>query len=79
MSKLYERGINFVSKAEAFRERIADLALEFIQDGAVIMIHAYSRVVMTLLLRAAKINRRFRVLVTEARPTSKGYRVRVVF
>lgn len=29
---------------------------------------------MVLLLRAASINRRFRVLVTEARPTSRGFK-----
>jgi translation initiation factor eIF-2B subunit alpha len=35
--------------------------------------HSYSRVVMTLLLRAAACNKRFTVLVTEARPNSRGY------
>jgi len=55
------------------REKIADLALDFIQDGSTILCHCHSRVVMTLLLNAAKHNRRFSVLVTEARPTSKGY------
>lgn len=68
-----ERGALFVDKAERFRDKIADLALDFVQDGAVIMIHAYSRVVMALLLRAAAANRRFKVLVTEAKPMLNGY------
>lgn len=72
--RLLERGALFVDKAEGFRDKIADLALDFVQDGAVIMIHAYSRVVMALLLRAAAANRRFKVLVTEAKPTLKGFK-----
>lgn len=47
--------------------------MDFIQDNTTVMIHSYSRVVMMLLLKAAALNRRFRVLVTEARPTSRGY------
>ena len=56
------------------RETIADIALDFIQDGSRILIHSFSRVVMALLLKAAQQNRRFSVFVTEARPTSKGFK-----
>lgn len=72
-AKLIERGHNFAERSLKCRERIAQLALDFVQDGATILVHCYSRVVMALLLHAAKYNRRFRVLVTEAKPTSKGF------
>lgn len=72
--RLIENGLLFAEKSMKGRERIADLALDFIQDGSCILLHCHSRVVMTLLVRAAvKHNRRFSVLVTEARPTCKGY------
>lgn len=72
-TKLVEKIRCFGDRSLMCREKIADLAIDFIQDDAVIMIHSYSRVVMLLLMRAAEMNRRFRVLVTEARPTSRGY------
>lgn len=63
----------FAEKSVKGREKIAKQALDFITDGCTILLHCHSRVVMTLLLNAAKHNRRFNVLVTEARPTCKGY------
>lgn len=63
----------FGEKSLKSREKIAELAMDFIQDDSTVMIHSYSRVVMMLLLKAAAINRRFKVIVTEARPTSRGY------
>lgn len=71
---LLERGKNFaeVSRANEIRDRIANLAFHFIQDGSTILIHSYSKVVMGLLLRANEHNRKFSVYVTEARPTTKG-------
>lgn len=71
--KLVQKIRSFGERSLKCRERIAELAIDFIQDDAVIMIHSYSRVVMMLLLKAAAMNRRFQVLVTEARPTSRGY------
>lgn len=38
------------------------------------MIHSYSRVVLTLLKKAAESNTRFSVYVTEARPSDVGVR-----
>lgn len=73
-SRLIEKGIAFVEKAPSVRDKIAIYALEFIQDDSVIMIHSYSRVVVNLLLKAAAANRRFSVLVTEARPNTRGIR-----
>lgn len=62
-----------MERAYRCRERIADLALEFIQDGATILVHSLSKVVTILLLRAASANRRFKVLVTESKPNSQGF------
>ncbi|KAJ1985566.1 translation initiation factor eIF-2B subunit alpha [Dimargaris cristalligena] len=71
---LINRGTKFVEKAASCRESIAELGEPFIRDDSTILVHSYSRVVMTLLLRAAAHNRRFRVYVTEARPINSGYR-----
>lgn len=69
-----ERAKLFAQRSLQCRERIAELALDFIQDGVTILIHSHSRVVMQLLLwAAAQQNRRFRVYVTEGRPTGKGH------
>lgn len=54
------------------RERIVEQALPFIRDGAVILTHSYSRVVMQILLAAHKRRRGIRVYVTEARPSGLG-------
>ena len=70
---LVERGNTFVERAYRCRDRIADLALEFIQDGSTILVHSLSKVVTILLLRASSANRRFRVYVTESKPTSQGF------
>ncbi len=70
--KLVEKIRTFGEVSLRCREKIAHLAMDFIQDNMTIMIHSYSRVVMMLLIKAAQMNRRFRVIVTEARPTSRG-------
>lgn len=63
----------FSEKSLLCKEKIAHLARDFIQDDSTILIHSYSKVVLTLLLKAASSsNRRFKVLVTEARPNSRG-------
>ncbi|PWN49416.1 IF-2B-domain-containing protein [Violaceomyces palustris] len=55
------------------REKIAELALPFIKDDAVILTHSYSRVVMQVLKKAAlKQSKRISVYVTESRPTGLG-------
>ncbi|KAJ1920197.1 translation initiation factor eIF-2B subunit alpha [Tieghemiomyces parasiticus] len=73
-ANLINRGTKFVEKAGACRESIAELGGPFIRDGSTILVHSYSRVIMALLLRAAANNQRFRVYVTESRPTNSGYR-----
>ncbi len=71
--RLLDNGLLFAEKSVKGRHKIAEIALDFIQDDSTILCHCNSRVVMTLLLNAAKHNRRFNIIVTEARPTSKGY------
>lgn len=70
--RLIENGSLFAEKSVQGREKIAELALDFIQDGTTVLMHCHSRVAMALLMKAARHNRRFEVLVTEARPTCKG-------
>ena len=56
------------------RERITALLVPFIKDDTVILTHAYSRVVMQVLLTAVKTHRkRISVYVTESRPSEHGY------
>jgi len=66
--KLIDRGDQFAQKSQASRAKIAQLADRFIRDGAVVLTHSFSRVVQALLLYAASQGKRFRVIVTEARP-----------
>ncbi|CAG8465377.1 658_t:CDS:10 [Diversispora eburnea] len=71
---LMNSGKVLVQKAAAVREKIAELGVQFIKDDAVILIHSYSRVVMLLLQRAAAYKKRFKVYVTESRPSYLGIR-----
>ncbi|KAI1205697.1 nagb/rpia/CoA transferase-like protein [Annulohypoxylon truncatum] len=73
---LMRNGRLFASRAKQAREQIAALAREYVRDGAVILTHGGSRVVRTLLARAAEPlpnvgdpRRRFKVIhvVNEAR------------
>lgn len=54
------------------REKIVDLAMPFIRDGAIILTHSYSRVVMQILLAASKNGNGINVYVTESRPGGLG-------
>ena len=72
-SILVTRGKLFLQKVLTCREKIANLCLPFINDGAVILTHAYSRVVAAVLKQAAKNNKRFSVYITESCPDRSGY------
>ncbi|RUS21271.1 hypothetical protein BC937DRAFT_93129 [Endogone sp. FLAS-F59071] len=69
---LISRGEIILEKAAAARDKAAETGSQFIRDNAVILVHSYSRIVMRLLERAAAQNKRFKVYVTESRPTSEG-------
>lgn len=54
------------------REKIVDLSMAFIKDDAVVLTHSYSRVVMQILLAAARRGNSISVIVTESRPSGLG-------
>lgn len=71
---LVENGELFVQRAKESRAKLADFGLPFIKDDDTILVHAFSRVVYQLLLKARSEKLlRFRVIVTESRPTGTGY------
>lgn len=73
---LVENGELFVLRAKESRLKLAELGIPFIKDDDTILVHSYSRVVSQLLLRAKQEKLiRFRVIVTESRPTGKGYQM----
>lgn len=71
---LVENGQLFVQRAKESRSKSAEFGVPFIKDDDIILVHSYSRVVHQLLLKARSEKLiRFKVIVTEARPTGKGY------
>lgn len=71
---LVENGELFVQRAKESRAKLADFGLPFIKDDDTILVHAFSRAVYQLLLKARSEKLlRFRVIVTESRPTGTGY------
>ncbi|KAI0709099.1 nagb/rpia/CoA transferase-like protein [Earliella scabrosa] len=71
--ELEQQGRKYATEAISFRDKIAELALGFIKDDAVILTHSYSRVVLKALLHAHK-TKRISVYVTESRPRGLGLR-----
>lgn len=69
---LVERGNLFLKKSEGSRRKIARLTDPFITDGARILTHARSRVVLKALKEAAQAKKRFTVYVTESMPDKMG-------
>jgi len=71
-ARLIERGESFRETALLARSKIGDGAEPFIRDGAVILTYGFSRVVLSVILRALKQDKRFRVIVSESRPDGVG-------
>ncbi|KAJ1093268.1 hypothetical protein NDU88_006373 [Pleurodeles waltl] len=69
---MIERGELFLSRISLSRTKIAELCHTFIKDGARILTHAYSRVVLRVLEEAAAAKKRFSVYVTESQPDCAG-------
>ncbi|KAM9793929.1 translation initiation factor eIF-2B subunit alpha [Syngnathus typhle] len=67
-----ERGQLFVDKISMSRGKVAKLCHTFIKDGAKILTHSYSRVVLKVLEKAAAEKKRFSVFVTESQPDGAG-------
>ncbi|KAJ1817433.1 translation initiation factor eIF-2B subunit alpha, partial [Coemansia sp. RSA 2599] len=69
---LIRAGSDFVQGAGKCRENVAEFGSPFVRDDQTILVHSYSRVIMGLLRRAVKQNKRFRVYITESRPDQSG-------
>ncbi|NXJ94218.1 EI2BA factor, partial [Corythaixoides concolor] len=69
---MIERGEIFLRKVSLSRNKIAKLCHPFIRDGARILTHAYSRVVLRVLEAAVDSKKRFSVYVTESQPDQAG-------
>nr|XP_021140116.1 translation initiation factor eIF-2B subunit alpha [Columba livia] len=72
---MIERGEIFLTKVSASRNKIARLCHPFIRDGARILTHAYSRVVLRVLQAAVESKKRFSVYVTESQPDQAGQKM----
>ncbi|XP_078454563.1 translation initiation factor eIF2B subunit alpha [Lampetra fluviatilis] len=70
---LIERGELFLSKISDSRNKIAKMSQSFIRDGATILTHSSSRVVLRVLAEAAASKKRFHVYVTESCPDRSGH------
>ncbi|EOD06072.1 hypothetical protein EMIHUDRAFT_68766 [Emiliania huxleyi CCMP1516] len=70
---LIERGEMFAQKAQAARDRIAQLGAPFVTDGAMVLTHGYSRMVLGVLLAAAARGCHFSVLVAESHSGGGGH------
>ncbi|XP_053728569.1 translation initiation factor eIF-2B subunit alpha isoform X1 [Synchiropus splendidus] len=67
-----ERGELFLEKISMSRSKVAKLCHTFIKDGAKILTHSYSRVVLRVLEKAVAEKKRFSVYVTESQPDGAG-------
>jgi len=70
---LVERGHEFLKKVQSSSQKIFPLSQQFIHDGAVILTHSKSRVVVNSLIEASKQQKRVTVYVTESMPNKQGY------
>ncbi|KFO23513.1 Translation initiation factor eIF-2B subunit alpha [Fukomys damarensis] len=69
---MIERGELFLRRISLSRNKIADLCHTFIKDGARILTHASSRVVLRVLEAAVAAKKRFHVYITESQPDLSG-------
>jgi translation initiation factor eIF-2B subunit alpha len=71
--EVLERGEIFAGISLAARDRIAHVAADFIQEGQTVLTHGWSRVVASVLLKAAE-TKHFDIIVLEGRPDAAGAR-----
>nr|XP_054749567.1 translation initiation factor eIF-2B subunit alpha-like [Lytechinus pictus] len=72
---LVNRGNMYLDTVAGSRDKIAKLGHPFITDGANVLTHSYSRVVMKVLIEASKAKKRFNVFVTESCPDKSGLKM----
>lgn len=71
--EVVERGERFAGVSLAARDRIAHVAEDFIQEGQTVLTHGWSRVVASVLLKAAE-TKHFDIIILEGRPDAAGAR-----
>lgn len=70
--RLIARGQRFAETSKRARATIAELGERFVRPGSTVLVHGHSRVVLSLLRRAAADGIRFSAVVTEGRPDETG-------
>ena len=65
--ELLRRGQMFAGMSLSSRVHIAEIGHSFVEDGSTVLVHGSSRVVTSLLLKAAE-SKQFNVIITEGRP-----------
>ncbi|KAJ1398776.1 hypothetical protein B484DRAFT_368635 [Ochromonadaceae sp. CCMP2298] len=70
-AELLQRGERFADMSLNARQKIAELGHSFIQDGCTVLVHGISRVVASVILKAAE-SKHFNIVVTESRPDDAG-------
>lgn len=76
--ELLKRGEKFAGMSMSSRSHIAKVGHSFVQDSCTVLTLGTSRVVNTLLLKAAE-SKQFKIIVTEGRPQNDGYEAARVF
>lgn len=75
ISQVLERAERLADVSLSARSRIAAAGRPFLRDGQTVLTHGYSRVVVELLVEAARAGARFSVVVAEGRPDAGGARM----
>jgi len=68
---------NLRKEAEKKVEKITRLGSRMIMDHHLVLVHSYSNVVYSILVKAHKLKRRFRVICTESRPANEGSKMAI--
>jgi translation initiation factor eIF-2B subunit alpha len=71
--QILQRGQRFAGMSMLARDRIAHIANDFIQEGQTVLTHGWSRVVASILLKAAE-TKHFDIIFLEGRPDAAGIR-----
>lgn len=72
---LVENGQLFVLRLKEARKKIAGFGIDFIKDDDLLLVHGFSRAIFSLLEHAFAKHIRFRVIITESKPSSEGLRL----
>ena len=80
IQEVLNRGEAFAGLSMAARNKIAQHGSQFIRDGQTILTHGYSRVVSSLLIKAATVHKKhFSIVVLEGRPDGGGAKAAKLF